>query len=266
MARFWVRRAWGRGMAKRDWRTSPDKPGRIKITKPDPETGEVIEMTRAQSTVKAAARRAQREGEPPNLLELTADERRAIVAGRVDRVFRNAKLPAVDEVVATTGRYVYIVAWDRPKPFADPEDGTVFTPDAHPSCWVTVTKTPKSLTRGKGWPYEFKVEHQPKDDTALRLKRAAGYTTDPEQAIDEVEAELSAADRSRLSTEARRAQADRRDMDAKRAKEAVKRQEAALRERLKEALAGLSPLAQQLLLARIEQDIAEAMAAEKKVA
>lgn len=253
-------------MTRRDWPTKPEKPRKVKITKPDPETGEVVEITRAQSTVKANARKAQREGERPNLLELTAAERRAIIAGRADRVFRQAKLPAVDAIVEEAGKYVYIVAWDRPKPFADPEDGTVFTPDARPSCWVTVTKVPKNLTRGKGWPYELKVEHQGKADPALRMKRGAGYTTDPEQAIDEVEAELSEADRTRLSTEARRMQAERRDLDARRAKEALKRQEIALKERLKDALSGLSPLAQQVLLAKIEKDIAEAMSSEKKAA
>jgi hypothetical protein len=253
-------------MAKRDWRTSPDKPARVRVTKPDPETGEVVEITRAQSTLKAAARRAQREGEPPNLLELTADERRAIVAGRTTAVYRNAKLPAVDEIMGEKGEYVYIVAWDRPKSFADPEDGTVFTPDAHPSCWVTVTKTPKNLTRGKGWPYEFKVEHHGKTDPALLLKRGAGYTMDRDQAIDEVEAELSEADRQKIGVEARRAQAERRERDDAQRKLAAKRQEKAVRERLKEALSGLSPLAQQLLLAKIERDISEAMSSDRKAA
>ena len=253
-------------MAKRDWRTSPDKPAKVKVTKPDPETGEVVEITRAQSTLKANARKAQREGERPNLLELTADERRKIVAGKLGAVYRRSKLPAVEAVVEEKGEYVYVVAWDRPKPFVDPDDGTVFTPVAGPSCWVTVSKTPKNLTKGKGWPYELKVKHQGKTDPALRLKRTAGYTTDPEQAIDEVEAELSEADRTRLSTEARRAQAERRDQDAKRAKEALKRQETAVKERLKDALSGLSPLAQQMLLAQIEKDITVAMASERKAA
>lgn len=189
-------------MPKRDWRTKPDKPGKVKITRPDPETGEVIEMTRAESTLKANARGARREGEPSNLLQITGRERRELIAGRIDRLIRKTKVEGVEE------GYHYIVDWDRPKPFADPEDGTVFTPEARPACWITVTAI--NLAKGKGWAYVLRVERQEKTDPALRMKRGAGYTTDPAQAIDEVEAELSSADRNRISAEARQAYAEQR--------------------------------------------------------
>lgn len=240
------------------WRTRPDREDDVKVTRPDPETGEVIEMTRRPATLKAIARKARREGESPNLLQITADERRKLIDGKIDQLVRKQRLADVEK------GYVYVVEWDRPKPFADRDDGTVFQPEAKPACWVEVKSI--GLKAGEGYAYALRVSHQGKTDQALRLKRAAGYTTDREQAIDEVEAELSPADRAKWQAQARQLAADQREQDVSLRKEAAKRQEATVRETLREAQAKLSPLAYQTLLAAFEAQIKQAIADERRAA
>jgi hypothetical protein len=241
-------------MAKRDWRTSPDRPGRVTIRRPDPETGEEVKVERAQSTIKATARKARTVGDdgPPNLLGITAEERRGIIAGSVVELYREEELEGVEK------GYTYVVAWDRPKSFADPETKTILTPDASPSCWVTVSGI--VLPKGKGHrTYKLRVEHHGRMVPAYLLKRKAGYTVNRDDAIDEQAAVLSEKDLNRIGAESRQVQADRRELDAKRARQAGDRQLKLLNETLKEAQAKLSPLAFQLLLARVESDLREAL-------
>jgi hypothetical protein len=250
----------------RRWPTKPEQPDRVKITRPDLETGEVIEIERAQSTIKANARAARRLDAPPNLLGISAQERRDLIAGRIDRLIRRARLAEVDAIVEEKGEYVYIVSWDQLKSFADPETKTKLTPDAHPACWVTVSNEPK-IAKGKGWAYDLKVEHHDRDRPDPLLKAKAGYTRDRSQAIDpDAPPVLSGKDMDRIDADARLAAAARREQDVELRKLALKRQEKTLREVLREALSGLSLRDGQLLLARLEKDIREAMESEEEAA
>jgi hypothetical protein len=246
----------------RRWPTKPVKPDAVKITRPDPETGEVIEITRAESTVKTHARAARRDGAPPNLLEITAEERRKLIAGKLNRLIRKARLPDVDAIVEEKGEYVYIVSWDQLKSFADPETKTKLTPDAHPACWVTVTGEPK-IAKGKGWAYELKVERHDRDRPDPLLKAKAGYTRDRSQAIDpDAPPVLTGKDLDKIEMDARMAQAQRREADEADRTRALRMQIRGVREELNDVVKKLSPAAQQALLAGIHRLLKEALDAE----
>jgi hypothetical protein len=141
----------------------------------------------------------------------------------------------------------YVLDWQRELRTHD-ENGEVSIAPRMALRWITVRKV---IRRVDGWLLMFDVTDN--RNPSLMLKRGGGYTTDPLHALDRESADLEPIDLERYATEARAARADQKEREA----EDARRQERALRARLRDRLRGLSPDSQVVLLARIERLIGE---------
>ena len=96
-----------------------------------------------------------------------------------------------------------------------------------------------------------------KDDRPLYVARQPGYTRDAEQSVDTEAPVLDEATEKRFATEARLTRVERQ-RDREDAKEARRKRERAIRDRLRQTLDGLGPEEQVALLAQIERDCKKA--------
>jgi hypothetical protein len=142
----------------------------------------------------------------------------------------------------------YVFAHSRGSRHVDELTGHVIEVPAEPAAWITVRKV--SRRPDGDWLVRFDVTDR--RHLSLMLARGGGYTTDHRQAIDRDEAVLEEDDRKRWAAEAR---ARRLDAQEKNAEQQRRRQERAVRGRLREALRKLDPPGQAALLARVEQAI-----------
>lgn len=166
-------------------------------------------------------------------MKLTAKESRAILQGEHPRLER----PYVE---------------GEPCPFKPGEVEPIKTlqSEAGPIPYVAITIT--AVRRGKKG--EWRAAYAIQDDRALYVATQPGYTHLPELSIDP-EASVDDPDTlSRFETEGRLSRLQQRE-DRQTAKEVRRKRERAIRDRLRETLSGLEPLAQTELLASIEQTI-----------
>lgn len=173
-------------------------------------------------------------------LRLTRPERVAILAATTKRITRVEKPDLPDRIV---------LAYSNPRPYMDKQTGHVFRAEREPSAWIEQLKavrTAKGLHRIT-WTL---VDNR---QVALMPARHHGYTTDPTHAVDRNEAVLSDKDKARLSATARARHVQLREGAA----EDRRRQERAVRARLRDALRGLDPQAQAVLLAEVDRTIRE---------
>lgn len=175
-------------------------------------------------------------------MRLTQKERSALLAGETPTITRKVK-PDIEPGDTLS------IAHSKPRRYWDETTGSVFGAPRERSAWITVT----AVTRHRKGGFVVRYDVTDNREQALMLARGGGYTTDPSIAIDTAEAHLSQKDRKRLSVEARARYAEQKERD----EEEMRRQKKAFRARLEEALQGLSPLAQQALLADFERQLRE---------
>lgn len=184
-------------------------------------------------------------------MKLTGAERTRILEGSYGPLYRQDR-PEIDN------GFELVVSWSKPKAWVDPETEHVFKPEPEPAMWLTVTDVVRR-TKG-GWSIYFRVTDNRQEVWYLG---ARGYTRSKAQAVDPLETEVDRRTQLRITAEAKQVAAERRELDEHQAERARKKQERAFRDRLRETLQGLSPLAQQILLARLERQMVEAQDIDK---
>lgn len=188
-------------------------------------------------------------------MKLTRQERTRILDGSYGPLYRKEK-PDLDP-----GTQI-VVSWTRPRGWVDEDEqaGTwhAFKPEAERSMWIVVTDVVRR-TKG-GWSVYFRVvdHRQP-----VWYLGATGYTRSRAQARDELEVPLDTKTQARVTAEAKQAHYDQRQKDEEARLRETRRQERAVRDRLRETMQGLPPPAQVQLLAAVQRLIAEAEDQEK---
>lgn len=133
--------------------------------------------------------------------------------------------------------------------------------EAGPVPQVSITFTRCRRSKKGNWVASYSI----RDDRPLYVARQPGYSRDAEQSIDPEAPVLDEATEKRFATEARLTRIERsRDRDD--AKEARKKRQRAIRERLGRACDGLTPEDAMALLARIERECREAERGTKEAA
>lgn len=152
----------------------------------------------------------------------------------------------------------------QPAPFDAGEEFVLRRFGGRPQVWLTIANVKRE--RKGGWKVEYRfADHRP---LFLRrggnLTRVAADSCDPEAPVIDKETQKAWHMKSRLESAERKEEAERR---GDRVSELAQRQrERAVRDRLRETLAGLEPAAATALLAMIESDIAEFTATTKEAA
>lgn len=174
-------------------------------------------------------------------MKLTATERTRILEGGYKPLHREEK-PDIEP------RTEIVVSWTRPRAFSDDEMKHVFRPQPERAMWITVTNVVRR-TKG-GWAIYFDVTDRRHPDWYLGK---AGYTRSKRSAIDDLAAPIDKRTQARLTVEARQANMDRREKDAEAQRKEVRKQERAIRDRLRDTLQTMPPSAQIELLASFER-------------
>lgn len=172
----------------------------------------------------------------------------------------------VAEVKLTRDEYTAILRNERPRierPFTEGEGppcehGEEIPLKTLPSLAGPVPQVSLTIllwrrSKRGSWVANYKV----KDDRPLYVARQPGYTRDAEQSVDAGAPVLDEATEKRFAAEAKLTRIERR-RDRDDAKEARKKRQRQIRERLGRACDGLTPEGAMELLARIERECQEA--------
>jgi hypothetical protein len=194
---------------------------------------------------------------------LSREERARLLAGDHSAIKRSEE-PEVSE-----GERVVLV-WSRGRRVVvDRDTGEVADYPRRPLVWVELSKAVRHRTGGWRVGVSFHDERvtprflgraaAPATGAGLTPETERGYRSSAVGAIDTLEA-LSDEELQPLGAKSRERWAEH--LTQQRAEEEARRQERALRERLKNAVRGLDPVAAQALLASIERQISRALGDE----
>jgi hypothetical protein len=152
-----------------------------------------------------------------------------------------------------------------PPPFEQGEEFILRRFGGTKQVWLTITNVKRE--RKGGW----KVEYSFADNRPLFLRRGGNLTRvaadscDPEAPVIDRETQKAWQVKARLEAIERKEAEERRGDRVSELTEANRRQrERIIRDRLRETLAGLDPIAATALLAKIESDISEARQVDDK--
>jgi hypothetical protein len=208
----------------------------VKVHRPVPETGELIEQTLPASHFK-----------PEQLAFLTREfERRILACERPGLIWPgNEDPPAEPGQVITVGSNIELVILRIRKTKGGDHRGYYAVHDYRPTL---MRRTPPMYEPPETDAEGFPLRH---DQAAIAAASIDGnYTQDPSQAVPESASEVDIEFRRLLSVKKRTTDAESETAEAVRRK-----RERAARDKLRQTLKGLDPQAQAMLLAEVERVI-----------